>query len=165
MTPFSTICLLHMLRVMRGPTLKYLNLTLTLFLLLSACRPRRSPIVVHVFRDPDGAVGHKIDAAIRTVGLRGPKTADGTPVVIATFEFKDYREGLATIAKTKRADLIIFDSRPDWAASIIPGPPVDFHCSPGITCVAVIPSWTKGKIREASEHILSAVIDFVQESR
>ena len=144
--------------------MKYLTVVLALLLLvLPACRRKSTPVVVHVFRDHNGVIGKNLDEAIRTIGLEQPRTADGSPIVIATFEFKDYREGLKTIGTTQRPDLVIFDSRADWLASNVGAAPVELACAPDVTCVAAIPSWMAGKDREASERVLGMISSKLRE--
>lgn len=133
-----------------------LTLLITLPLLLSACH-RTAPVVVHIFRDRDGAIGKNIDTAIRTIGLQKVTTSDGTPVVVATFEFKNYRDGLATVGVSQQPDIVIVDSRADLPSGNLGGTPTDLKCAPNVTCVGVIPSWTSGKTREASERILTMI--------
>jgi hypothetical protein len=141
--------------------MKYLaHLTLsflTLLMMASACQQARTPVVVHVFRDHDGTIGKNIDRAIRTIGLQQLTTSDGNPIVVATIEFKDYQEGLATIGMKHQPDIVIFNSRADLPATNLGGEPTKLDCAPGVTCVAVIPSWTTGKNREASERVLDMI--------
>jgi hypothetical protein len=112
-------------------------------------------VVVHVFRDRDGAIGKNIDTAIRAIGSQKVTTSDGAPVVVATFEFKSYREGLATIGVGQQPDIVIVDSRNDLPSGNFGGTAVDLKCAPNVTCVGVIPSWASGKTREASERVLT----------
>jgi len=126
-------------------------------LLLLGCHRTTTPMVVHVFRDRNGAIGKSIDAAIRSIGLQNPRTSSGAPIVIATFEFNNYQEGLATIGVRQQPDLVIVDSRADLPRGAFGGSPEDLKCAPGVTCVGVIPSWVSGKTREASERILMMI--------
>ena len=138
--------------------MKYLALLfLALLMIFSGCRRARTPVVVHVFRDQAGPIAKNIDTAIRTIGLQQLTTSDGTPVMVATFEFKDYREGLATIGTKQQPDIVIVNSQADLPATNLGGKPQNLNCAPGVTCVAVIPSWTSGKTREASERVLSLI--------
>jgi len=138
--------------------MKYLSLSfLTLFILLSASHRAPTPVVVHVFRDRDGAIGKNIDTAIRAIGLQQLTTSDGSPIVVATFEFKSYREGLATIGTKQQPDIVIFDSRADFLATNLGGTPTNLNCAPDVTCAAAIPSWTSGKTREASLLVLRMI--------
>lgn len=137
--------------------MKYLIASFLMFcLLLSACHREHAPIVVHVFRDRDGAIGKNIDAAIRAVGLQRLMASDGSPIMIATLEFKNYRDGLATI-DAQQPDIVIFDSHANLPAGGLGGTTTDLTCASNVKCVAVIPSWTNGKTREASERVLKMI--------
>jgi hypothetical protein len=150
---------------MREQKMKHLTLSfLCLLIALSGCHRARAPVVVHVFRDRDGAIGKNIDTAIRTISLQKPTTSDGSPIVVATFEFKSYREGLATIGRSQQPDVVIFNSRADSLAANLGGTPTNLNCAPDITCVAAIPSWTSGKTREASELVLKMLSSSLPQS-
>ena len=137
--------------------MKYLTVTcLIFFLMLSACHREQAPVVVHVFRDREGAIGKNIDSAIRAVGLHQIMTADGSPIMIATLEFRNYRDGLAAI-RAQQPDIVILDSRADLPPGNLGDTATDLNCASNVKCVAVIPSWTRGKTREAAEHVLKLI--------
>ncbi len=136
--------------------MKYLKIGfLTLLTALSACHRQPAPVVVHMFRDHEGARGRNIDTTISAIALQQPTTSDGSPIMIVDIEFRNYKEALPMLKGKFRSDIVIFNSREDWIAATLAGESTDLPCAPKVTCVAMIPSWTTGKTREASGLVLT----------
>jgi len=125
--------------------------------MMVACRREATPVVVHVFRDRNGAIGQSLDTSIQKVSRQSLTMPDGTPVVIATLEFKNYDDSLAAIGTKHHPDLVIVNSRADLPTGNFGGSPTDLDCAPSVKCAAVIPSWTGDKTRIASERVLELI--------
>ena len=124
---------------------------------LLACHHQQTPVVVHVFRDRDGAVGKNINAAILAIGLQHLTTSDGSPIVIATYELPSYKDALPTLGTKLRPDVVVFNYQADWLASQLGAEPKNLRCARQQICAAAIPSWTTGKNRDASERVLALI--------
>jgi hypothetical protein len=130
------------------------TVVVVMFILTSACSQKHSvePIVVHVFRDP--AVT-EVDSALRAATKDGLSTPDQEPIVIATYEFKSYSDGLGTLGSQVHPELVILNSPEDVRrANLSPE-------SQSLIRVAtnqyylIVPSWTSAKKREAAEVVVA----------
>jgi hypothetical protein len=115
----------------------------------SACSQRRSvePIVVHVFRD---AASAEIDSALRAASKNGFSTPHSEPIIIATYEFKSYSDGLGVLGSQVHPELVILTSVEDVQRAKLSA------VSQSVVQIAtneyylIVPSWTSGEKREAA---------------
>jgi len=111
-----------------------------------------TPVVVHVFRDPNS---REIDVAIRAVGQKRLTTEDNRPIMIATQESKTYQEGLATLGKDAHPDVVVLDSADD--VKLIDRTSLRVVKSATSQYFIGVPRWVEGKQRDAAEQVISGL--------
>jgi hypothetical protein len=120
-----------------------------------SCRKRESqtPIIVHVIRDPSGAMGPPIDMAMRRFSLTKPHLANGTPIMIAANEGSSYSQILHRVVEA-RPELLILNSETDLPHDSA----LRSQLGKSITVCgdpAFVGNWVRGEQREAAEIYLS----------
>jgi tetratricopeptide (TPR) repeat protein len=112
-------------------------------------RPARSPVVVHVLRDPSAGFAGPLKAADSQFALTKPHLSNGRPVVVATNEGDSYAKLLPRVSEMPPTFLII-DSHsklPTDLSSLVQ------RAAPVPVCGAIVyePVSVTGEEREAAE--------------
>lgn len=128
------------------------------------CQRQRAgaPIVVHVFRDRSGPCAESADAVLRRLGTRQWATPKGRPITIATYEPKNYEEGLQNLGDQLHPEILILNSDKDRLSAHV-NLSLEQPLNKGQTpCLAGIPSWVPTQEGEAAAVVLSAMREELQ---
>ncbi len=139
---------------------------LALFLLLGfpGCNARGKSesqvVVVRCYRDMNAPFEPWLFKVSNEFSSKQPKTKSGKPILVATYETKDFEKGLSDVGTGLRPDLIMYSSASQIPQNLEISKELSNAksiCPDRSPCLAFIPPWVQGDQRDA----INQWIDFL----